>query len=84
MGDVTDNCYCSVQLKGTGYGTDYVISDPNGYVFSAVYRNAGAYTINALDIKSPGTYTFKVSYQSACGQVSTETMTYTVTGTACH
>ena len=74
---------CSITLRGTGYGTGYTITGPGGYVFSAVYRRVGFYTLNAPGIKLPGTYTFTVSYSDACGRSSTDTMTYLVTGTAC-
>ncbi len=74
---------CSVQLTGTGFGTGYTITGPNGYVFSTVYRRIGSYAINGLNVKQPGEYTFSVSYQNNCGEVSTDTMTYVVTGTAC-
>lgn len=75
---------CSVSLRGTGYGTGYTITGPNGYVFSAVYRNVGSYSINALSVTQPGTYILKVSYSNACGNTSSDTITYIVTGTACH
>ena len=74
---------CSVKLIGNGYGTGYTITGPGGYVFSAVYRQVGNYTLNALDVRQPGTYTLKVSHLNACGQTSSDTMTYVVTGTAC-
>lgn len=74
---------CSVQLTGTGYGTGYTITGPEDYVFSAVYRKVGTYTVNGLNVKQPGTYTFRVSYQNACGEISDDSMTYVVSGTAC-
>ena len=74
---------CSVALKGTGFGTGYTFTGPGGYIFSAVYRRAGSYTINGLNVTQPGTYTLKISYKNACGESSSETMTYVVTGTAC-
>ncbi|OIN55986.1 hypothetical protein BLX24_26925 [Arsenicibacter rosenii] len=74
---------CQVQLTGSGFGTGYTITGPDGYVFSAVYRKVGSYAITGLHVKQPGAYTFKVSYQNACGEISDDTITYVVTGTAC-
>ena len=74
---------CTIMLTGTGYGTGYTITGPNGYVFSAVYRRVGNYQINGLAIKSPGTYTLTVSYSDACGRSSTDMLTYEVIGEAC-
>ncbi|OIN60729.1 glycine rich domain-containing protein [Arsenicibacter rosenii] len=74
---------CSVTLKGTGYGTGYTFTGPGGYVFSAVYRQVGSYAINGLNVTQPGTYTLKVTYSDACGQSTSDTMTYLVTGSAC-
>ena len=80
---VLGSANCAVQLTGMGYGTGYTITGPGGYVFSVVYRAVGAYTIRGLEVKLPGTYTLWVSYSNACGQVSSESITYVVTGTAC-
>lgn len=74
---------CSVSLQGSGYGTGYTITGPGGYVFSAVYRKVGYYAVNAPNITKPGTYTMTVSYADACERITSETMTYVVTGEAC-
>ncbi len=74
---------CSVALKGAGFGTGFVFTGPGGYVFSAVYRRVGSYTIIGLNVTQPGTYTLKTSYTNACGETSDATMTYVATGEAC-
>jgi hypothetical protein len=74
---------CAVSLRGTGYGTGFAFTGPGGYVYSAVYRRVGNYTINAPNVTQPGTYTMKVSYTDACRRTSSATMTYVVTGEAC-
>ncbi|OIN60689.1 hypothetical protein BLX24_00820 [Arsenicibacter rosenii] len=74
---------CDVAVQATGFGTSLRLTGPNDYVYSTVYRRPGNYRLNALAIRQPGTYTFTAAYQDACGQVSTQTMTYIVTGTAC-
>ena len=74
---------CAVTVQGTGFGTSFRLTGPNDYVYSAVYRRPGNYNLNALAVRQPGTYTFMAAYQDACGQESTQTMTFIVTGTAC-
>lgn len=74
---------CAVSLQGSGYGTGYTVTGPGGYVFSAVYRKLGYYSLNAPNITKPGTYTLTVSYSDACERITTETITYVVNGEAC-
>lgn len=74
---------CAVSLQGYGFGNAFTMTGPNGYVYSSVYRKSGFYTVNALKVTQPGTYTMNTSYTDACGRVSTDTVTYVVTGEAC-
>ena len=74
---------CSVMLIGSGYGNLLQLTGPGGYVYSGVYRKAGNYTVNGLNVTQPGTYTFKVSYTDSCGERSSDTRTYVLSGTAC-
>ena len=74
---------CAVNIQGQGTGSSFVITGPDNYVFSTVYRRTGTYSFAASGIKQPGTYTFTASATNACGKTSTDIITYVVTGTAC-
>ncbi|OIN60708.1 beta strand repeat-containing protein [Arsenicibacter rosenii] len=74
---------CAVNIQGQGTGSSFVITGPNGYVFSTVYRRTGTYALSATGVRQPGTYTFTASATNACGQTSTDSITYVVAGTAC-
>ncbi len=56
---------CSVQLLATATGDRFVMTGPSGYVFSAVYRNAGTYAVTGLNVRQPGVYTLTV-YSGSC------------------
>ncbi|OIN55795.1 hypothetical protein BLX24_28140 [Arsenicibacter rosenii] len=73
---------CSVKITGSGFGTSMIVTGPDNYVYSSVYRRAGTYTTTA-NVTKPGTYTFTVQNKNACGDVFTDTRTFLVTGTAC-
>lgn len=74
---------CAVTIQGLGTGSSFVITGPNGYVFSSVYRRMGTYPLPAAGVRQPGIYTFTASAINACGQVYSDSITYVVTGTAC-
>lgn len=74
---------CTVSLQGQGTGTSFVVTGPGGYVFSNVYRRVGTYSLSAMGVTKPGTYTLTAKAANACGQESVDTYTYIVTGTAC-
>lgn len=73
---------CSVKLTGSGYGNSFIFEGP-AFVYSQVYRRTGTYTVSAVNVKTPGTYSLKASYTNACGETFSDTMTYVVTGEAC-
>jgi hypothetical protein len=46
-----------ITLSGSGTGTSFVFTGPNGYVYSTVFRNPGTYNLIAQGVLAPGTYT---------------------------
>ncbi|WP_218160723.1 beta strand repeat-containing protein [Arsenicibacter rosenii] len=74
---------CTVSLQGQGTGSSFIFTGPGGYVFSTVYRRTGTYSLNAVNVTQPGTYTMTARATNACGKESVDTITYVVTGTAC-
>lgn len=75
---------CAVTAQASGTGTAFVVTGPGNYVFSAVYRVDGTYSMQFPGIKIPGTYTFTAYSTNNCGQTSQESRTFTVGGTACN
>ena len=69
---------CTVRLVGTGTGNSFVMTGPDGYVFSNVYQTAGTYSVEGLNVRLPGTYMLTV-YRGICSA----TYTTVVSGTAC-
>ena len=74
---------CAVVAEAQGTGSSFTFVGPEGYVYSSVYRRAGTYTVKAGNITKPGIYTFTASASNTCGQVSSDSITYIVTGSAC-
>ena len=74
---------CSVRITGQGQGNSFVFTGPGGYVFSNAYRMGGIYAVFAQEIKQPGTYTFTAYSRNACGEVTSDSRTFVVSGTAC-
>lgn len=66
----------SVTLRAFVQGTSFVLTGPNGYVFSAVYRTPGQYMFYAPDVKQPGQYLLTVYGDNG----SMQQVTITVTG----
>ncbi|OIN60755.1 hypothetical protein [Arsenicibacter rosenii] len=63
-----------VSLNATGTGNSFVITGPDNYVFSTVYRSIGTHSFRATGITQPGQYTLKSSL--GCTQsVNTITLT---------
>lgn len=77
-GGVLGNGTCSVDLSSTGIGSSFVMTGPNGFVYSTVYRQAGTHTVTIPGVTTPGTYTLTVS-SGACSA----TVPLVVSGTAC-
>ncbi len=77
-GGVLGNGICSVDLTCSGTGSSFIVTGPNGFVYSTVYRQAGSYTVRIPNVTTPGIYTLTV-YSGAC---STKQQTV-VSGTAC-
>ncbi|WP_143092689.1 Ig-like domain-containing protein [Arsenicibacter rosenii] len=77
-GGVLGNGTCSVALSGIGVGSSFVVTGPNGFVYSTVYRQAGAHTVTIPAVTTPGTYTMTASSGNCSAAVQT-----VVTGTAC-
>lgn len=73
------DCTNPVQLTGSASGNNFVITGPNGYVFSNVYRSSDAYAFLASGITSGGQYTVN-AFTNGC---LTASQTVTVAGTAC-
>ncbi len=48
-----------VSLNATGTGNSFVITGPDNYVFSTVYRSIGSHAVYATGITQPGQYTLK-------------------------
>ena len=68
-----------VRLTASGTGSAFVVTGPNGYVFSNVYRYCDNHSVLAIDVNVPGQYILKVYH----GQSLYSTHSVTVTGTAC-
>lgn len=68
---VSGNASCAnpVRLTAPVWGQSFVFTGPNGFVFSNVYRTAGAYTAYAEGVKLGGTYTLSVSDEEGCRTV---------------
>ena len=69
---------CRVRLLATATGNNFVMTGPNGYVFSTVYRCEGTYEVYGNDVLLPGTYTLTV-YSGSSSRIYTTV----VNGTAC-
>ena len=69
---------CTATLTGVAVGSAFVLTGPNGYVFSNVYRTEGSHPIVADGIKTPGTYTLIVYGDGSVRQ------TIEVTGSPCN
>ncbi len=74
---------CPINLLFPVYGNMGLITGPDNYVFSSVYRKPGPYLMNINGIKKPGNYTVTVSAANECGEVSTKTVTFVVNGQGC-
>lgn len=48
-----------VSLNATGTGNSFVVTGPDNYVFSTVYRSIGNHPVSATGITQPGQYTLK-------------------------
>lgn len=65
-----------VNLKAEGIGNSFVVTGPNGYVFSSVYSSIGNHPALATGITQPGLYTLTATL--GCTQASR-----TITLSAC-
>ncbi|OIN58097.1 hypothetical protein [Arsenicibacter rosenii] len=74
---------CPINLRLPAYGSMAVITGPDNYVFSSVYRKPGPYLMNINGIKKPGTYTVTVSAANECGEVTSKVVTFVVNGQGC-
>ncbi|OIN59765.1 hypothetical protein BLX24_07870 [Arsenicibacter rosenii] len=70
---------CTAVLTGTGNGTKFVFTGPNGYVYTYVYRDFGSRSVSAVGVKEPGTYTLTV--YGPAGDLITQNVN--VTGQSC-
>lgn len=73
------DCTNPVQLTGTASGNNFVVTGPNGYVFSNVHRTAGTYPFIAANITSSGQYVVN-AYTNGC---LTASQVVTVSGSGC-
>ena len=78
------NGTCSVTITGTASGNSFVVTGPNGYVFSNVYRTTGTYPIFAQGVREPGVYTLTITSTDGCGNSATASQQITIGGTACN
>ena len=79
---VLSSSNCPITFTGKGWGKSFVITSPDGYVFSNVFRDfiVGG-DIVGKDIKKPGTYTVTVFGDEDQTPVSYQ---FEVTGTGCN
>ena len=68
--DGTAGCNAPVRLTVPATGKSFVFTGPDGYVFSTVYRQTGAYTVFAGNVVLGGTYTLTVQSDEGCPAVT--------------
>ncbi|OIN59892.1 RCC1 domain-containing protein [Arsenicibacter rosenii] len=75
---------CPITVNTTAVGNSIVFEGPGGFVFSNVFRKAGSNPVKAVGIKQPGIYKMTTTSSNACGQVSTQTVSFEITGIGCN
>lgn len=66
---------CPVQVQGQAFGSTMILTGPNGYVFSYVFRDEQSAALS-FPVDKPGTYLLKnVTSASLCPAIQTVTVT---------